>query len=160
MEIWCILCDILTSLTFRVLLYTWSFFLYRPPHTHTHINMPWHPLLMPYKYHSQSDPQRALLNHYWLLLGLIEGPSGLLVLLVNGDPPTLLSHSTLPPSSLSSISSSCPSLALMLWVWVDSVALIPSTFAPPPRRFTDVGITLWTQAVSCLPVGIFLPHKC
>lgn len=67
---------------------------------HTLINTLWHISLLPYKYHSLSLPQRAPSNCYWRPRGLIEGPGGLLVLLVNGDPAPLLSWSTPLPSSL------------------------------------------------------------
>ena len=125
---WCILGDSLTPLTFHVLLYTWGSFYSALPTTQTHINTPWHLLVWPYKYHSLSLPLRAPSNRYWPLVGLIEGPSGLLVLLVNGDPATLLSQSTPPPPSLFYLSiSALPSSHALGWFnGIDPLHLLTS----------------------------------
>lgn len=112
-----------------------------PPH-HPHTNSL--TLLLPYKYHSLSVPQRAPSNRHWLLLGLIEGPSGLLVVLVNGDAPS----PPLPVDAATII------LVLSLHLtppnlWADSMALIPSTSWPPLRGCTAVAAPLWAHADSC-----------
>lgn len=95
MEMWCILLIpwvLWLSMSFFIPDDLSSFFL---PSLTTHIHTQTSLTLQTPKYRSLSLPQRASSNHYWLLLGLIEGPSGLLVLLVNGNLPTLLLQSTL-----------------------------------------------------------------
>lgn len=73
-----------------------------------------------------SHPQRA--NHYWLIPGIIEGPGGLFVPLVNGDPATLLSKSTITrPLSYLSISPLLLAHALGWFSGIDSFHLSTSS---------------------------------
>lgn len=80
-----------------------------PPHTD--INTLWlHTLQIPLTV----TPSESSI-HYWLMVGLIEGPGGLLVLLVNGDPAAPF-QSTLPPPTLPYLSiSPLPSPPVLGW---------------------------------------------
>lgn len=79
--------------------------------------------------------------HYWRTVRLIEGPGGLLVLLVNGDPadPPPIDAAATPPAL--SLHLSLPFLSCS---WLYSMALIPSTSWPPSRRiFTGLAVPLF-----------------
>lgn len=123
MKMWRILRETLTPLTFCVLLCTWGSFFLALPTTHPDINTLWRLAL---QIPLTVTPSESSI-HYWLMVGLIEGPGGLLVLLVNGDPAALF-QSTLPPPSMFYLSiSPLPSSHALGWFdGIDPLHLLTS----------------------------------